>query len=111
MHDQQSTVLNKRPGSIILTWVVLLVATIISSSVPAEIYKWVDQNGKTHFTDKPPEQVSVQKLDLQINSFTNPNVSPFKFDSSLISNRKTSRDVVMYGASWCGYCKKAKKYF
>jgi len=29
----------------------------------AEVYKWVDENGKTHFGDKPPDdpKVSVEK--------------------------------------------------
>lgn len=77
----------------------------------AEIFKWVDDQGNVHFTDKPPETAKTEKVKVEINSFTSPTVAPFNFDPSLISRRKTSTDVVMYSAVWCGYCKKARRYF
>lgn len=110
MQGLQNIELNKVFRSAVQFWSALLLS-FMSCTAMAEIFQWVDSNGKIHFTDNPPETVSVKKLKLKINSFTNPDVKPFKFNSSLISNRKTSRDVIMYGASWCGYCKKAKKYF
>lgn len=92
-----------------LLWLLLIGGIVNSPS--AEIYKWVDNNGKVHFTDSPPEQVKTQKVTLQINSFTSPNVSQFRFDPALISKRKVTTQVVMYSTSWCGYCKKARRYF
>ena len=111
MRDQPNIASSNRNSNKTQCWIVLLTVFLFFNPAHAEIYKWVDQNGKIHFTDNPPKQSAASKLDLQVNSFTNPNVKPFKYDSSLISARKVSRDVVMYGASWCGYCKKAKKYF
>lgn len=90
---------------------ILLLIGAIAISVQAEIYQWKDEHGKIHFTDKPPQKVTTKKIKLQINSFSSPKVSPFKFDASLISTRAASTDVVMYSTTWCGYCKKAKRYF
>ena len=112
MLNRQSIELSKTGISgTIQIWVVLLLTFALSTSAFAEIYKWVDSNGKTHFTDNPPEQATVTKLDLQINSYTTENASAYKFDSSLISKRRSNHDVIMYSASWCGVCKTAKKYF
>jgi lysyl-tRNA synthetase class I len=36
--------------------VFLIVLILINSISAAEIYQWVDENGKVHFSDKPPAQ-------------------------------------------------------
>lgn len=84
---------------------------LIFSSVEAEIYKWVDGQGRIHFTDKPPEQSASKPVKLRINSFTSPSIESFQFDESLISKRMVTPDVIMYSTSWCGYCKQARRYF
>lgn len=89
---------------------VVFIGTIVNSA-SAEIYQWTDDDGKIHFSDSPPEKVKTKKVTLQINSFTSPDVESFKFNPALISKRKISKDVVMYGTTWCGVCKKAKRYF
>lgn len=95
----------------IVSLLLLLVITVVVNSAMAEIYRWVDESGKIHFTDSPPEKVKSKTIKLQINSFSSSKVSPFKYDPGLISKRKASADVVMYSTEWCGYCKKARKYF
>jgi glutaredoxin len=84
----------------------------------AEIYKWKDSQGTTHFSSSPPAQRQAEKVHVQVNSFssdsknTNDAQSKFKFNPSLITQRKSSsKNVVMYSAAWCGYCKQARKYF
>ena len=84
---------------------------LVSTTGLAEIYKWTDAEGRVYFTDQPPESANSQTVKLQINSFTSPTVEKFEFDDSLITKRKVSADVVMYSTTWCGYCKKARKYF
>jgi antitoxin component YwqK of YwqJK toxin-antitoxin module len=46
------------------------------SSAQAEIFKWVDENGKTHFGDKPPEdpQASVEKKSVKTARIKNKNI-------------------------------------
>ena len=37
---------------------------LVGVSAQAEVYKWVDANGKTHFGDKVPESAKVETLNL-----------------------------------------------
>lgn len=92
-------------------FILLLIMGAVVTNVSAEIFRWVDENGKIHFTDKPPQQVQTQQVKLKINSFSSPRVSSFNFDPALISTRLSSTAVVMYSTTWCGYCKKAQQYF
>lgn len=80
-----------------------LLGTVVT--VQAEIYTWVDAQGKKHFGDKPPTDQAVEKLDVQVNVISNENRS----NSQLSKSGKQS--VIMYGAAWCGVCKQAKQYF
>ena len=58
------------------TAVLLLIAIQLGAiQANAEIYKWVDQNGVTHFSDVPPE--SGQKLEnMKTPAFRNPSPDP-----------------------------------
>ena len=45
-----------KPKQHLLTVVKIIIcslAIMLSLSAPAKIYKWVDENGKTHYSDKP----------------------------------------------------------
>ena len=42
---------------------VLIVA--VCGSASAEMYKWVDDQGRVHFGDKPPSQTTVEQLTIQ----------------------------------------------
>lgn len=71
----------------------------------AEIYKWKDSDGKIHYSDKAAKSVSATTVKIEnINSFTSSNYLP-------ITNALRENNVVMFSASWCGYCKTAKTYF
>lgn len=61
--------------------------------IGAEIYKWVDEDGKVHFTDQPPSEANVEKLDLRINTYTIPEVT------DITQGFGTAKKVTMYGAS------------
>jgi glutaredoxin len=89
----------------------LLVLLMISPVTQADLYKWVDKNGKVHYGDSPPENVKLKKITGNISSFTSVSVEPFVYDPNLVSKRKESKSVVMYSTSWCGYCKKAARHF
>lgn len=87
----------------------LFLLVFLSSFVSAEIYKWVDEKGRVHFGDSPKQNVKAEKVSVRVNSYKNVTVESndlFFQDSS-----PTSQKVIMYSSSWCGYCKKAKRYF
>lgn len=78
----------------------------------AEIYKWTDANGKTHYSDKAPIDGDVESLDEQeltekSNSYTQAKIEMPIFISA--SKRKQEK-VVMYTSTHCGYCAKAREY-
>ncbi len=47
------------------TLILALAATMLTSPVTAKLYRWVDEHGKTHFTDKlPPSQADKARTEL-----------------------------------------------
>ena len=88
-----------------------LAALLASPASIADLYKWVDENGKVHYGDSPPENVKLKKITGNISSFTSVSVEPFVYEPGLITQRRKSKTVVMYSTSWCGYCKKAARHF
>jgi len=82
---------------------VLALCLLIAGHATAEIFKWTDENGKVHFSDKKPRHLEAKKIKLKINTY-----EAVSYDRSIFN---TGKKVVMYSTSWCAYCKKAKKYF
>ena len=68
-----------------------------------EIYKWIDEKGKVHFSDNKPRDLESEEIKLRINTYES-----VSYDTSIFN---TGKKVVMYSTDWCAYCKKAKKYF
>lgn len=49
---------------------------ILCNASYAEIYKWVDENGQTHFSDEAPNNRSFNKLDITTTPNTNNTPAP-----------------------------------
>lgn len=47
----------------LLAAAILLASLIWSGGINSGVYKWVDQNGKTHYSDSPPDR-SAKQMDL-----------------------------------------------
>lgn len=90
----------------ILTLILLMLPAFAS----AEIYKWVDENGRVHFGDSPKEKDKAEKVVVDVVSYEFVKVEPVNYSRST-STPAANNKVVMYSASWCGYCKKARSYF
>jgi len=71
----------------------------------AEIYKWEDASGRVHYGDSPSAKENAEQIVLDVNSYEH-----VTYDGAAYDRGSTQR-VVMYSTSWCGYCKKARKYF
>jgi len=80
----------------------VLSALLLVPSAQAEIHSWRDKDGNLHFGDEPPAQgAEVRVVELSRgNDYTNVELPV-----------TTASSLVMYSASWCGYCKKARRYF
>ena len=109
--------------------IMLLTLTLGMSS--AEIYKWIDEKGITHYSDSPTRDIlntpesendGIQSSAAvpadnrpQANDTRKGNLEPDFFDflnesqdDAVAVNTPT---VEIYETSWCGYCKKAKNFF
>ncbi|WP_456407358.1 glutaredoxin domain-containing protein [Thiolapillus sp.] len=87
-------------------------------AVAGGIYSWKDEDGNVHFGDRPPAEVQSKQLEVRTNTVSTPeNVknSAREYVSGLDKKKpatpRRKRKVVMYSASWCGVCKRARKYF
>jgi glutaredoxin len=86
----------------------------------ADVYKWVDEQGRTHYGDNPND--TQRKAAVNISSYesvtyseaTDMRSTSSHGNASTKAGNKTFSNktkVTMYSTAWCGYCKKAKKYF
>jgi glutaredoxin len=90
----------------------LLLFLFFSSFCSAEIYKWTDEKGQVHFSDKsdssrPSDSVEIK---VQINSYESVSYETLINDQEN-SGQEQDRNVIMYSTSWCKYCAKARRYF
>lgn len=85
---------------------ILLFLGFSTSANARAIYKWVDENGVTHFGPEPQSSNASRVRLQQLNSIiATPTAAP------ATSKMKPAPEIVMYGASWCDICKKARNYF
>ncbi|MGZ8189704.1 MAG: glutaredoxin domain-containing protein [Methylococcaceae bacterium] len=86
-------------------WVILF-TLVFALPAHAEIYKWIDAEGTSHFTaSKPVNSVSIKRLHeieaQAVAAQSNP------ADSKA---QTPAQQVDLYVTSWCPYCKKAIAY-
>lgn len=91
------------------TWAAGLCVLLMAHLCPAETYKWVDENGTTHFSDSKPESGNAETLEIApVNSIDSVSYDWVKKPAT--GNARPGR-VTMYATSTCGFCKKARRYF
>ena len=100
---------------------IVLISLLLALSLVAnaEVYKWVDKSGRTHFSDQPPLNQKSENIELdEIVTYSSAIV--VKNDSLLneepeSQKRNTKKyrkqKVVMYSPAWCRVCTTAKNYF
>jgi glutaredoxin len=84
---------------------------ICISVCQAEVYKWTDNKGQVHFSDKHIDSKSLETIYIKINSYQSVTIEPLtetKYDNE---DKKIDTKMTMYSTSWCRYCKKARRYF
>lgn len=82
------------------TLILLAGLILFSANVYCKVYKWTDANGRVRYGDNKPESIKSQTLEIKENVYESPDIVS-----------RPSEKVIMYSTSWCGYCKKARKYF
>ena len=96
-----------RTSTILFISIMLL---ILSGSSFGQIYKWVDEAGRTHFSSSSPQQGKADIVQPKINTYTGRRL-PEPDNTNNKPEKKSKRKVTMYSAVWCGVCKTAKSYF
>ncbi|MBW1841942.1 MAG: glutaredoxin family protein [Deltaproteobacteria bacterium] len=93
----------------------ILLLFLFAGTASAQIYKWVDENGLTHFSDRPPADAE-SKDNLELFPARD---SKSQSETHSKPVTRTRKDVVpdsrpkveLYTTSWCIYCKKARDFF
>jgi len=93
----------------------LLLLCLVAVGAGANIYTWVDEQGRTHYSDTKPKDQKTKTVTPKIITYKSPSIEYnelFKqFDSTKREQAKRGKRVVMYSAEWCGVCKTARRYF
>lgn len=82
-----------------ITFIALFGCPILVGSAYAQVERWVDAEGKVHYSERAPKDVGAESVKVSIDS--------------QLSSDKTSAEIekiVLYTTSWCGYCKRARGY-
>jgi hypothetical protein len=93
-----------------MRWMILVATLTLAvgstASQAAQIYKWVDAQGVTHFDAQPPVGQSVQELETQ-KAVTPPAPAPVRADSSQeqqAADTKVKKQVAAQEAKRKEYC-------
>ena len=92
-------------------------AAAMTGPFAATLYKSVGPDGRVHYSDRPPADGRIEKT-LQFENLpssplpaaTSTYVEQLRNANPSSAASATNASVVLYAASWCGYCKQAKAY-
>ena len=67
-----------------------LILLVLAFPVQAEIYKWIDEKGKTHFGDRVPEkyQKKADNVELKIHQPTEEDIAEAENRNAKLSNSR-----------------------
>jgi glutaredoxin len=83
------------------------VAALISSPALAQLYRWTDDKGTIHYSDKAPDKGTAKSVEVKINSYSGP-ATVSRTGAPVAAAGKAQ--VKMLATSWCGYCARARAY-
>jgi hypothetical protein len=83
--------------SLILLVLFFATSTFISTTASAKIYKWVDEDGQTHFSDEPPTNKSIDSTEIAV---TPPVNSSSSEDTLKEFTTKAEQDSIRRNHKW-----------
>ena len=88
---------------------ILIFSVSAATTASPAIYKWVDENGVTHFGGAPSGANSSRVEIRGINGYSPAAVPEAEPDTG--KAKKSAPKIIMYSTDWCGVCKRAKAFF
>lgn len=85
----------------------LSAAALVSLPALAQLYKWTDDKGVIHYSDKAPGKGTAKSVEVKINSYSGP--ATVSTTGAPVASA-TKAQVKMLATSWCGYCARARAY-
>ena len=90
---------------------ILGLALVATSAAAQSIYRWVDAQGKVHYTSDPPPGAGKEQVRPRVNSYVAPAAAAAPAAAPRPQAAAAASPVVMYATSWCPYCAQARTYF
>ncbi len=95
-------------------FLLLIVACLAWPPVQAQLYKWTDEQGRIHYSDKAPDQDKAKAAVIKIESYAGPAVVSTleKSTPAAQSSQPAAAKgrVKLLTTTWCGYCRQARAY-
>lgn len=88
----------------------LSVAALIALPAFAQLYRWTDDKGVIHYSDKAPDKGTARAVELRINSYSGPATVTTTGAPAAAAAQSAKAPVKMLATAWCGYCAKARAY-
>ncbi|MDH4093861.1 MAG: glutaredoxin family protein [Betaproteobacteria bacterium] len=91
----------------------LLIAMLLAACGAAgaqSIHRWVDAQGRVHYTSDPPTGTRTEPVRPRVNSYAAPAAATSPAPAPQ-PKAAAAGPVVMYSTSWCTYCEQARTYF
>jgi glutaredoxin len=76
----------------------------------AQVYRWTDEKGRTHYGDKPPADRKSSAVQNRISSYAGP-AEVSRAPAAKAPRGDGTAQVTLYSAVWCKYCRQAKAFF
>jgi glutaredoxin len=94
----------------------LLACAVLLAPAHAQVYKWTDPSGKTHYGDRPPDDVRKQEVAIRIDSYDGPVevvdwAAVLRRRSPGTAAPRAPSAITMYSTAWCPHCRNARAYF
>ncbi|RTZ58763.1 MAG: hypothetical protein DSZ33_05440 [Gammaproteobacteria bacterium] len=82
-------------------WLVFLVLAGSFMPAQAELYRYVDDSGQVHYSDREPDDAEFESLEIKL---------PASAPADMSKKKPAAKSVLIYTSSTCAYCKQAKAW-
>jgi glutaredoxin len=83
-------------------------AALVSLPAFAQLYRWIDDKGVIHYSDKAPPRGTARTVDARVNSYSG--AATVSATGAPSTAAGTKAPVKMLATAWCGYCARARAY-